>query len=167
MWYIETPHNYCVYFPSLRMTVVHRDVKFDEEKSLRFSFESKLQLHLDQNILALKEVPQEVVEKSQAKEQRLETPTQAETSREGRKKSREVERIFHDARENLGAPTSHRRQRRSSSQHTGYMALMGELVEAQSSSFEEVDAMVDEYDSIIKKSVLEVVPNQKKNHWWV
>jgi len=32
--YTETPENYHVYFPSLRMTVVRRDVKFDEEKSM-------------------------------------------------------------------------------------------------------------------------------------
>jgi len=28
--YIETPHNYWVYLTSLRMTVVRRDLKFDE-----------------------------------------------------------------------------------------------------------------------------------------
>ena len=45
------------------------------------------------------------------------------------------------------------------------MALMSESVEINPSSFEEVvqqrvwvDAMVEEYDSIIRKSVWEVVP---------
>ena len=28
--YTDTPHNYRVYLPSRRMTVVHRDVKFDK-----------------------------------------------------------------------------------------------------------------------------------------
>lgn len=32
--YTNTPHNYRVYFPSLRMTVVRRDVKFDDVRSL-------------------------------------------------------------------------------------------------------------------------------------
>ena len=32
--YIGTPHNYWVYFPNIRMTVVRRDIKFDEEKAM-------------------------------------------------------------------------------------------------------------------------------------
>jgi len=48
------------------------------------------------------------------------------------------------------------------------MALMTELVEIEPSSFEEVvekhvwvDAMVDKYESIVKKTVWEVVPRPK------
>lgn len=41
--YIETPHNYVVYFPFLRMTVVQRDVKFDEDKAMQCSIERELQ----------------------------------------------------------------------------------------------------------------------------
>lgn len=37
--YIETSNNYQMYFPSLRVAVVRRDVKFDEEKVMRFSLE--------------------------------------------------------------------------------------------------------------------------------
>jgi len=37
--YTGTPHNYRVYLPSLRMTVVRRDVKFDEEKAMRCPLE--------------------------------------------------------------------------------------------------------------------------------
>lgn len=33
--YTETPHIYGVYILSLRMTVMRRDVKFDEEKAMR------------------------------------------------------------------------------------------------------------------------------------
>ena len=45
--YIETPHNYHVYLPSLKMTVVQKDVKFDEDKEMRCSFERELHLKLD------------------------------------------------------------------------------------------------------------------------
>ena len=31
VWYIETPNNYLVYFPNSWMTVVRRDIKFNEE----------------------------------------------------------------------------------------------------------------------------------------
>jgi len=30
--YTDTPHNYQVYMLTSRMTVVHRDIRFDEEK---------------------------------------------------------------------------------------------------------------------------------------
>ena len=32
--YTDTPHNYQVYLPTNRMTMVHRDIKFDEEKAM-------------------------------------------------------------------------------------------------------------------------------------
>eukprot|EP00253_Pinus_taeda_P027804 PITA_27804 len=162
--YTKTPHNYRVYFPSLRMTVVRREVKFDEEKVMQCSLERELHIPLGEELLAPKEESQEVVEKPQIEDQRVETTTQVEPSREGRKRTREVEILLHDARENVGAPTSQCRKR-SPNRYTRYMALMTDLIEAKPSSFEEVveqpvwvDAMVGEYDSIVKNSVWEVVP---------
>ena len=95
----------------------------------------------------------------------METSTHAETSRDGRRCSREADRLMMDARENVGQPYSQRRQRRSPEQYTGYMALVGECVDTEPSSLEEavqqpvwVDAMVEEYNSIIRNSVWDVVP---------
>jgi len=53
--YIDTPHNYRMYLPSHRMTLVHRDVKFDEEKVMRCSLERELHLYANENLLAPKE----------------------------------------------------------------------------------------------------------------
>jgi len=65
----------------------------------------------------------------------------------------------------VGAPSNQHRKRRSLDQFTSYMALMIELVDIDPSCFEEevekplwVDAMVEEYKSIVKNSVWEVVP---------
>ena len=95
----------------------------------------------------------------------METSTHVESSRDGWKRSREVDRLMLDARENVGQPYSHRRQRRSPERYIGYMAHVGECAETKPSSFEEtvqqpvwVDAMVEEYDSIIWNSVWDVVP---------
>lgn len=55
--YTKTPHNYWVYLPSHRMTMVHRDVKFDEEKGMMCSLERELQLHGEEELLAPKEEP--------------------------------------------------------------------------------------------------------------
>lgn len=102
----DTPHNYRLYLSSHKMTVVHRDVKFDEERAMRFSLERELQLHGKEEILAPKEEPHNNVEKPHAEEHRVEEPTHAKTSKDRRKCTKEVDRLMHDARENVGAPTS-------------------------------------------------------------
>ena len=61
---------------------------------MRCSLERDLQLHVDEEILAPKEEPQEVVEKPQVEVERVETSTQEETSRDGRKCTREDEKLF-------------------------------------------------------------------------
>ena len=44
--YTDTPHNYRVYLPTSQRTVVHRDLKFDEQKAMRVSLEKVLQILL-------------------------------------------------------------------------------------------------------------------------
>ena len=131
-----------------------------------FSLEKELQLQPDQQILAPKEEPQEVVEQPQVEVERVEASTHAKTSKDGRKCTREANILFHDIKENVGAPTWQHRQRRSPDQYTSYMDLMSEILETKPSTFKEavqqlvwVDAMVEPYDSIIRNSVWEVVPS--------
>ena len=96
------------------------------------------------------------------------TSTQAKSSREGRNHTREADRLLHDAWENVGAPTSQHRQKRSPERYNGYMALARECVETNPYSFDKevqqpvwVDAMVEEYDSVVGNSVWDVVPRLK------
>lgn len=51
-----------MYFPSLIMKFVQRDVKFYEDKVLQFSLERKLQIPPKEDLLAPKEEPWVVVE---------------------------------------------------------------------------------------------------------
>ena len=107
----------------------------------------------------------------------METSTYVESSREGRKCTREADRLLMDARDNVGEPSSQHRQRRSPKWYTSYMALVGECVETEPCSFKEavqqlvwVDAMVEEYDSIVWNNVWDVVPRIEKksivsSHW--
>jgi len=60
--YTDTPHNYRVYLPSHRMTLVCRDVKFNEDKANGCSLERELQLHGEEELLSPKEEPQDDVE---------------------------------------------------------------------------------------------------------
>ena len=62
MGYTETLNNYRVYFSSLKMTVVRQDVKFDEEKAMGCSLERELPIPPEEELLALKEEPIDVVE---------------------------------------------------------------------------------------------------------
>ena len=78
------------------------------------------------------------MEQPQVEEQKVEKTNQVEQSKEGRKRTRGVERLVKDARENVGAPSNQHMQRRSLDQYTGYMAIMIELVESKPSSFKEV-----------------------------
>ena len=57
-----------MYLPSLRMTIVQRDVKFDEEKAMRCSLERELQIPPEEELLAPNKEPQEFVEQPQIEE---------------------------------------------------------------------------------------------------
>ena len=111
--YIDTPQNYRAYMKSSRMKVVRRDVKFDKEKAIRVSLERELEIHIEDEILVPKvEEPQIDVEQPHAEVSGVETSTQAESSKEGSKRTREVDILLDDAWENVGAPSSQCRQRR-------------------------------------------------------
>lgn len=56
--YIETLHIYWVYMSSLRMTVMRRDVIFDEEKAMRRSPEQEFVIPPEEELLVPNEEPQ-------------------------------------------------------------------------------------------------------------
>eukprot|EP00253_Pinus_taeda_P032492 PITA_32492 len=120
---------------------------------------------VEELLVPKEEEPQTDAEQLHAEALGVETSTQEESSRDGQKRMREADRLLSDARENVGEPYSQRKQRRSPDRYTGYMALVGECVETEPSSFEEVvqqpiwvDSMVEEHDSIVQNNVWDVVP---------
>eukprot|EP00253_Pinus_taeda_P025393 PITA_25393 len=156
--YTDTPHNYRVYLPDSGKTVVRRDIKFQEEKAMKCSIERELHLHVDEELLVPKDEPQDEVHG-------VEETTHAAPTIRGRKSLTEAERLAQDAEKVVGPPTAQRRQRQSPDRYTGYMALMSKCVVIEPSFFEEavedpawVDAMVEEYDSIVRNSAWEIVP---------
>ena len=60
MGYTEIPHNYHVYFPNSRMTVVRRDIKLNEVKAMNLLLEKELHLHAKVELLFSKDEPQDV-----------------------------------------------------------------------------------------------------------
>jgi hypothetical protein len=163
--YTETPPNYRVYFRNSKMTVMRRDIKFDEGKAMRLSLERELDLHAKEELLVPKDESQDV-DQPHEEVHGVEKTTQANPSIiNGRKSTTEVDRLRLDDAQNVGAPTSQGRQIQSPDPFARYMALMRKCIVTEPSSFQEavqdptwVDAMVEEYDSIVKKSAWEIVP---------
>jgi hypothetical protein len=95
--YTETPHNYHVYFPNSKMTVMRQDIKFDEGKAMRLSLERELDLHAEEELLVPKDESQDV-DQPHEEVHGVEETTQAEPSiRNGRKCTTEVDRLRLDA----------------------------------------------------------------------
>jgi hypothetical protein len=165
VWYTETPHNYRVYLLNSKMIVMRRDIKFDEGKAMRLLLERELDLHAEEELLVPKDESQDV-DQPHEEVHGVEETTQAEPSiRNGRKRTTEADRLRLDVAQNVGAPTSRCRQRQSPNQFARYMALMSKCIVTEPSSFQEevqdptwVDAMVGEYDSIVKNSAWKIVP---------
>jgi hypothetical protein len=162
--YTETPPNYRVYFPNSKMTVMRRDIKFDEGKAMRLSLERELDLHAKEELLVPKDESQDVYQPHE-EVHGVEKTTQAKPSIiNGRKRTTEVDRLRLDDAQNVGAPISQGRQIQSPDRFARYMALMSKCIVTEPSSFQEavqdptwVDAMIEEYDSIVKKSAWEIV----------
>ena len=109
-------------------------------------------MHAEEELLVPKEEePQTDAKQPHVEDPGVETSIHVESSRDGWKRLREADRLILSTRENVVQPSSQRRQRRSPDQYTGYMDLVGECVETEPSSFEEVvqqpfwvDAMVED-----------------------
>ena len=101
--YNETPHNYWVCFSNNIMTVVRRDIKFDEEKDMQLSLERELELHAEEELLVPKDEPQDV-EQPHAEDHGVVENTHANPSiRNGRMHTMEADRLRLDAVENVGS----------------------------------------------------------------
>jgi hypothetical protein len=131
----ETPHNYCVYFSNSKMTVMRRDIKFDEGKAMQLSLERELELHAEEELLVPKDESQDVDQPHEEVHGVEETTQENPSIRNGRKHTTEADRLRLDVAHNIGAPISQRRQRQSPDRFVGYMALMRKCIVTEPSSF--------------------------------
>jgi transposase InsO family protein len=175
--YSETSKAYRVYIPSLRKTVVRRDVKFEEDRALRKAHGTVPATAGDQELETQKTEDTQVTgagtgtgagtddQIADQDEEQEAPPVQDTPSTTRRRKTRWEEQTLREAQEYVGAPRTSVRESRAPQRFSSYMALMSELLEAEPSSYEEAsqqqvwrDAMVEEYASIMKNDVWEVVP---------
>jgi hypothetical protein len=132
---------------------------------MQLSLEREIELHAEEELLVPKDESQDV-DQPHEEVHGVEEATHAEPSiRNGRKNTTKVDIMRLDVAQNVGAPTSQCRQRQSPDRSTGYMALMRKCIVTKPYSLQEVvqdptwvDAMVEEYDSIVKNSAWEIVP---------
>ena len=95
------------------MTVLRRDIKFNEVKAMKLSLERELHLHAEEELIFPKDEPLDV-DQAQEEIHGVEESTHAEpTIRQGRKRTIEAKRLKLDAAQNVGVPTSQCRQRQS------------------------------------------------------
>ena len=125
---------------------------------MKCSLERELHLHADEELLVPKDELQDM-DQPQDEVHGVEETNHAAPTIRGRKRLTEAERLAQDAEKVVGPPTAQHRQRQSPDRYTGYMALMSKCVVTKPSSFEEavedpawVDAMVEEYDLIVRNS---------------
>jgi hypothetical protein len=163
--YTKKPHNYHVYLPNSKMIFMRWDIKFEEGKAMWFSLERELDLHAKEELLVPKDESQDV-DQPREEVHGVEESTQADPSIiNGRKCTTEDDRLRLDVAQNVGAPTSQRRYRLYPDRFTGYMDLVSKCIVTEPYSFQEevqdptwVDAMMEDYDSIVKTSAWEIVP---------
>ena len=77
---------------------------------MKLSLERELHLHAEEEIIVPKDEPQDV-DQPQEEVHGVEETTHAAPNIRGRKRTTEAERLNLDAVQNVGAPTSQRRQR--------------------------------------------------------
>ena len=108
--YTDTPHNYHVYFPDSRKTVVQRDIKFQEEKAMKCLLERQPHLNANEKLLVSKDESQDV-DQPQDEVHGVEETTHAAPTIRGQKHTTEAKRLAQDVEKVVGAPTSQCRQR--------------------------------------------------------
>ena len=95
---------------------------------MRLSLERELDLHVEEELLVPKDEPQDV-DQPHAEDHGVAENTHVDPSTiNGRRCTTEADRLRLDAAENIGAPISLRRQRKSPDMFTGYMALMSKCI---------------------------------------
>jgi hypothetical protein len=196
--YSETSKAFRIYLPSLRKTVLRRDVRFEEDGAFRKSrgtergeqSSSQIQVSPQQTTVTQSSGPPVSVTGPQSSGSQATDPqvsgsgtsgstTGSLSSADGveqgesppldttseRKKPKWLRDILSDAQGSVGNPKEAVRESKPPERFCSYIAMVSSIRESEPSTFEEAtsrqvwrDAMMEEYNSIMKNDVWEVVP---------
>jgi hypothetical protein len=162
--YSDTSKAYRIYVPSQQKIEINRDVTFDE----KIAFKKSIEDPIDSNDEEEYEDPKEEStcspkDPSEEPDQPLE-PVEPVVVPRNQKRLAWLESTLQEA-ERHKAPSGTFRESKRPKRFSSYATLMTSLVNAEPSTFEEAvkkkewkEAMVEEYQSIMKNDVWEIVP---------
>jgi len=164
--YSENSKGVRVYIPGHRKIEVSRDVTFDEDAVFK-SHESPA----EEEEIEEQEVPatEEHDSDQDHEETHMDIAPDPEPFGEGNQKRPGWFRDTIQDASGHTAPRGNFRESKRPQRYSGYTALMSHISDSESSSFEEAvgsqvwkDAMMEEYQSIIKNDVWDIVPRPEK-----
>jgi hypothetical protein len=181
--YCEVSKAFRIYIPSHRHIEINRDVTFDEEATLKKSRRCQLEEVYEEEPVnpriteSMREVPRtaepvrEVVTSLDEETPEDHDITEVQEPPQmifSHKRKPALEREIIQEGENYGVPEGTTRQVKRPNPFSSYTALMCNLLDEEPTCFEEAiqkkewaDAMIEEYQSIIKNDVWEIVPRPK------
>eukprot|EP00253_Pinus_taeda_P003147 PITA_03147 len=161
--YSENAKAYRIYLPGRRKVLVRRYVKFMEDRAFRKSREMPSKEQSKEEPLVKPLQPTKVKNSSSDQEDSHdeEELTKAPTGR-GRT-SKELHQILRDAKDFISVPRNNQRERKQPDRYQALVAQDGEPASFQEATQHQVwlDAMVEEYNSIMVNDVWEVVLRPK------
>jgi len=164
--YSETLKEYRVYVLGHRQIDISRDVTFDEEAAFRRSHKSPA----DEDVEEQEDlIPEEHDPDQDHEEIHMDPVPDPEPHREGNQKGPGWFRDTIQDAAGHSAPRGTFRERKRPQIYSGYSALMSHISDSEPSSFEEAvglqvwkDVMMEEYQSIMKKDVWDIMSRPKK-----
>jgi hypothetical protein len=174
--YCEVSKAFRIYIPGYHHIEINRDVTFDEEETLKRSRKCQLEEVYEEEPVATR-VAQPVKEVTVTPDVEIPEDHDLIESQEPppmtishKRKPAWARELIQDG-EKYGAPEGTMRQSKKPKLFSSYMALMCDLIEKEPTCFEEaiqkkewVDAMTEEYQSIIINDVWEVVLRSKNKN---
>ena len=168
--YSETSKAYEIYVSGFKKIEISGDVTFDEDAAFYKSKKNPSEEIQDEEPKAprgLEPEAEEVVPEDHDKlePQRPEDPPKEVTL--GKRRSAWARELMQEA-EKCGAPNRTFRESKKPKTYSNYVALLSNIIDAKPTNYEEaikkqvwLDATVEEYDSIIKNEVWDVMLNQR------
>jgi hypothetical protein len=170
--YGETLKACIVYIPGHRQIETSRDVTFDEDTTFSRSRQNHSDEVHDEEHKAPRVADTDAGDDVVLEDHDMEEPQKpADSSKEMNTKKRRpawARELIQDA-ENYGAPDRFIRESKRPRPYSSYVASLSGIIDAEPTNYEEAaekkewkDAMIKEYQSIVKNDVWDVVPRPKE-----
>ena len=168
--YSESSKAFRVYIPGFKQIETSRDVTFDEDATFNRSRRNRAEKVLDEEPKVPRVTVRDDEERDLVDHDMVEPQMSVNPPKEvsHKRKPAWAYELIHDA-ERYGALEGSLRESKIPRIYSSYMALLSDIIDVEPSSFEEVvgkqvwkDSMQEEYQSIMKNDILDVVPRPER-----